>query len=79
MRFRFSVSGPYVVHDWIFNGGPKPGVRDITDAVQEMIEWSNGAGGANRRRICADWLRKMADAVERGGKQAAEQVARGAA
>lgn len=80
MKFRSEFFGPSAVHDWIFDNGPMPNTEDITEAVGQMIEtWGRHETRFPYRRVAADWFRKLADAIERENKQAAEQVAREAA
>lgn len=79
MKFRSELGGPCEVHDWIFGSGPMPSSEDVASACYEMLETWARSRGRFSRRICADWMRGLADAIERENKQAAEQVAREAA
>jgi len=72
----FSVTS---VDDWVNGRGPKPCADFVIAAVTDMARAGATCQGGFMRRIVADWFRKLADAIERENKQAAEQVAREAA
>lgn len=76
MRFRFSADA---VTRWVEGQGAKPCADEVAEVAARMTRAGVGSDSRAFRQVASQFLRKLADAIERENKQAAEQVAKEAA